>query len=149
MAAAAPLLHDSSRVRLVLAWVYFTSALQHSVTVSPAALGCDSAGSQASALLPLTAHPCSNRYRQGTRLLPTSTATTSISTATAFIALNGPHLPSADLGVLSTAFGRYFKDLLSSGPVAAQLTSPFSKVMPLHAQVHPANFRVMHKHAEG
>ena len=63
---------------------------------------------------------------------------TSISTSTAFINLNAPHLPFADLGVLSTAFGRYFKDLLSSGPVAAQLTSPFSKVMPLHAQVHPA-----------
>ena len=34
----------------------------------------------------------------------------------------------ADFGVLKTAFGRYLKDMIQSGPVALQLTGPFSKV---------------------
>ena len=34
----------------------------------------------------------------------------------------------SDLGVFVSAFGRYLKDMLQSGPVALQLTGPFSKV---------------------
>lgn len=145
VAAVAQLLKDSSsspvarqqngppRSGLVLLCVCLAHLRESSPRFSMPALSM-AAGLQADAHLQPTTSPTA------AVLLPAHTfpVPTSISTSTAFIALNAPHLPFADLGVLSTAFGRYFKDLLSSGPVAAQLTSPFSKVMPLHAQVHPA-----------
>lgn len=132
-------MHGSSTIHLALAWFFFVSALHICVNPLPASVYLDAALSIAAGLQ-ANAHSQPTTSPIAAVLSPAHTflVPNSISTSTAFIALNAPHLPFADLGVLSTAFGRYFKDLLSSGPVAAQLTSPFSKVMPLHAQVHPA-----------
>ena len=40
--------------------------------------------------------------------------------------------PRYDPGVLVSAIGRYFPDLLSSGPDALKLSGPFSKVWTTH-----------------